>query len=889
VQGPNIAKGVALVAIVAAGLAIAWFAWGLQRQALLPAEIASPPVAHEPPAAPVAAPAAPIPAEPVRSAVAASAADGLTVRGRCVDASSGAPLAGCVVKPNGRRLSEEEAKQYEQEHGKPYDPKEKVEWTDPATQTTSASGEFSFTVVLTDAFAIDRLTIKTDERLPAFVQWQAQRRGVVDLGDLPLDVGCRVRGVVVDAQGNAQSGLRIEVERSAGSAVPAPSSLVQSRPAMTTRQTLADGSFELRAPPGTWVPKVGMRRVLAPETFAVAPLQREGSLRITVEPLQDAVIITGIVVDEAGTPVAGAEIDTRGSRGESGPDGSFRLEAPRERVQKYAELRVTGAGFDYYKTDLPWGTTDARLVLHRQVGLRIQVVAADTGAPIERYGVRCGPAPEEAGPRSGGDFALRLDGTHQDGIAEIPGIGRGRSTLLVQSDGGTHDHSQPTEIDERSLGPEPLRIALAPMTTCTVRVQTRDGVPVTGTKIEVLRPWTDVPIDLETFAWDPAGRSHTSQRNRAIKVSDGTTDETGAARLRGPIGVALALRALGPGHVPCVESAQFAAGSGITLVVSAGATLFGKIGPEGITAKLTSGSSVPGLVLSRREGVPKSFPTEMLKSFPLEPDGTFRWSGIPPGTWSVYVRFTRAAGAMGLWTVAGELVGTVELREGETRELRADLALGFPGKIVGRVQIDGAPASGARGQLVGKELGARGAAQQLVSGAFTIDDSGSFTAEVTPGEYRLKLSFQRAGRWVYMTAPETVVVVADRTVEQTFAVVTTSLRIRLLGAEGTPVEGVVVYAAGGGGDARQMPDWTDESVPTDAQGWTTFAAVPPGQIRMSVVRADLAKPSAMQEFLRENINDPNVLARTHIAIGPVTTRLGEVAEFEITLPAEAGY
>ena len=102
-------QGAALAAIVAAGVAVAWFAWGQEREALRSTELGSVSARHEPPPEPVSAVSAATPAEPVRSPAPASTsepepdkiveaprAETVTITGIAVD-ETGAPVGGAEI------------------------------------------------------------------------------------------------------------------------------------------------------------------------------------------------------------------------------------------------------------------------------------------------------------------------------------------------------------------------------------------------------------------------------------------------------------------------------------------------------------------------------------------------------------------------------------------------------------------------------------------------------------------------------------------------------------------------------------------------------------------------------------------------------------------------
>ena len=76
-----------------------------------------------------------------RAALTASgpvAVEGTTIRGRCVDAATGAPLSDCAVTLTGQPPNQQRLEEYEHSHGP-------VVWSNPEPVTTVGDGHFAFT------------------------------------------------------------------------------------------------------------------------------------------------------------------------------------------------------------------------------------------------------------------------------------------------------------------------------------------------------------------------------------------------------------------------------------------------------------------------------------------------------------------------------------------------------------------------------------------------------------------------------------------------------------------------------------------------------------------------------------------------------------------------
>src|SRR5262249_23161719 len=99
------------------------------------------------------------------------------VRGRCVDAATKAPLAGCAAELHGWNANSERMDEFTLRHGE-------VVWTDPELQTTQEDGrfEFRFSPPPPYQFAVD---LSAEGRAGMGARWSALEPGsVTDVGDV---------------------------------------------------------------------------------------------------------------------------------------------------------------------------------------------------------------------------------------------------------------------------------------------------------------------------------------------------------------------------------------------------------------------------------------------------------------------------------------------------------------------------------------------------------------------------------------------------------------------------------------------------------------------------------------------------------------------------------
>ncbi|MBK8975008.1 MAG: carboxypeptidase regulatory-like domain-containing protein [Planctomycetes bacterium] len=217
----------------------------------------------------------------------------------------------------------------------------------------------------------------------------APSAGVAELGDIRLLRGGDLLGTVTEPDGRGIAGATLRVSSQQGGPAPGALTLDDLVPAATTD---AAGAFAVRhLPPGTWriTASAPGRQSARSSSLTV----RDGAAT-TVDPLVLAVghPLALRVVDTAGAPIAGADVQARSVGGGTGfrgtatsagdgrcsldgvPPGRVRID-----VQCGGHLRTTLDGIDVPR--------DGELSITLERGLRINgtVVDATSGAAIERF------------------------------------------------------------------------------------------------------------------------------------------------------------------------------------------------------------------------------------------------------------------------------------------------------------------------------------------------------------------------------------------------------------------------------------------------------------------------------------------------------------------------
>lgn len=224
--------------------------------------------------------------------------------------------------------------------------------------------------------------------------------------------------------------------------------------------------------------------------------------------------VRGSVVDEAGRPVAGAEVvvdpfTDREARGVSGADGSFAIRAGRPKVLGASILAWSAAGDRLgtfvYKWNLPREQAEApaRVVLRpgRAVVVRVADAsgAAVAGAEVEAIAGFLALASATTGPGGSARLVLPADGRVAQVVAAKPGRGFDYSEYGEVAPNGQ-------AIDGIPAGEVPATVALTLDGARTVRIRAVDpsGKPLAGVKFA---PWYLAKEGRRSHADLPASRA----------------------------------------------------------------------------------------------------------------------------------------------------------------------------------------------------------------------------------------------------------------------------------------------------------------------------------------------------------------------------------------------
>ena len=614
--------------------------------------------------------------------------------------------------------------------------------------------------------------------------------------------------------------------------------------------------------------------------------------------------ITGVVRDDLGQPIRNASIDYepqgRDARGTSrlvtsDKGGIFRIVRVNQdrQVEVSIKARCTGYEPSPSPTKAGWGSQDVALVLLRGRTVQIVVRDGDLGKPLERYGVRCFPAPSFMGRRSSAEGELRERGEHAGGVLELGGVPRGRQVLIVEPDGEDWEPSAGQEFEMTDSGAPRQDVTVWRNLKKTVRVKRQDGSPVAKSRVDLLRRISDGPIDQETHAaesgqlWMISGTGM-----HALAIAEGVTSDDGTVELAGPPRERLVLRALGPGHVPLVREVELTPAEGvIELVVLSGATLVGRLQPPEVLRELAgpdpprlrpgrtpSRGSMSGVFL-RHKTTRSEHPVR--EGAPLDADGTFRIEGVPAGAWDVHLRYPEPMGA-GASTIQSQKIGAVDLVDGQECHESYDVSYLVKAEVEGVVTLDGQPLEDATVGFDGTRELADGEATVDTNLFIRLEPGGKFRMALFPADYRLVAHARRGKRSSVLHDDDVFRLAPGQKLARTFDLRSSVAKLRVMASDGvTPVPGIPLLF-----DVPKS-SWPVDSEPTRDDGTVDVEGLPPGPIPVLVWPKDLSTDEARMAFMRRRpgkglFKDALVPVTTITITPPLTSAT-------IVLPASTGY
>ncbi len=586
----------------------------------------------------------------------------MLVRGRCIDADTGMPLAGVRVTLTAETLLEVALAER----------REPLVWRDPPPVVTDATGRFQFLLLtgspLEYSFVVER------EGWLAFVPPPCRAGQFARPFEIPLReiVPAVVR--VVDTERQPVGAVLLEVELD--SHVPR----CGTRAVHATSRADGFALFEPGLPRG--LHRATVIAGAAPAAGDVITGREERIPEIVVE--RAPVVLAGRVVDRSGLPARGVRVTARNFASIAPACTAATDEAGRFELRSAAIARTWHVAADrplaappLDEREFPAGTRDLHLIVTDAGSIQLEVVDDATGEPVERFVVGL-----ECTDRYGTLPQLPRRGHHANGRLLLADLPPGEVELEV------HPADPALEITTGTMMVQagavvPLRIALrrAPV----IRVRTHaGGVPVPDARVDLLGSWLGPPSARVTYDPPvPRGASHGYQSTS--RVGRAYTDGEGRAELackRG--GMPLFVQVDAPEFVPCVVPVSLDAGGGaVEIGLSPGARLAVTLRPEGIARRLEA--VCPGVpIVLELARLPSGSPEEYLGAFGVD---ACAFDRLEPGAFRLLLfvrgmlRWTSDGTRRGVATSHVLLERELELHAGVEAEVEFDLAECEPGTL----------------------------------------------------------------------------------------------------------------------------------------------------------------------------------------------------------------
>lgn len=762
-------------------------------------------------------------------------------------------------------------------------------WDDPPIVVQSREdGKFELRLRTPPVYRGWRLQIRVDGRVPLEQLFDELTAGRHELGDIQLRRGCLLTGAVRDGQGRPHAGVRVFLSR----LVDWNQTVVEQN--FLVLRSSADGTF--RAPahlaPAQWKVNVHEAQLLEEKPLLVDLSGKTShDLQIRVRNFEEVSEITGWVLDEAGRPLTPSWIHFEPSGdysstcwSETDKHGRFLVQRRQRDPEGKITLIVTGRGRPTHRVPgVAWNTKGLRIVVPQPPALELTVREAETGRPVEHYGVI------HQQSRRMLDFGVLSPLSHIEqhpgGRVRINGLSCGRHRFTVVPRDPALAWSEPRDIEVGEEPPTPLVFALPRRGARSVAVVDASGHPVAGVKLQLLRPGF-AGRKQRLFIIDPLDTSGASGPALALLEREVLTDSDGQQVLGGNPTHGYLLRVLHATHLPqllweVVPDARFGE---LRIVLDRGCVVHGRVEPLELWKRFLShrpapgeGRETPGIGFSVQSLVPESVRRASSLVLP-DPSGHFVIQGVPPGaaelSMSWYRRdrenLDREVTTVHRWS---------ELPVDRPAEIVVDLRRLQPVQVEGLVTCNGRPMPDTPITVsVVQELGA---VRKIVQGfQVRTDADGRFVCETLTGNWE---AYWFPG--VEEPFSPSLVVQAGSVTAQTramnLAFRSGALNLVLQDDEQTPLAGVVVYATPKDhkGRIHRLP-------PSDARGGAGLPHMAPGEYHLWTWPRLLASRAARRKVFGD---DADAAEKARIFLGTIEVVMGKAVERRLALPETAGY
>ncbi len=724
----------------------------------------------------------------------------VAVVGRCVD-ENGLPLAGSELKIRGVARNSDEARG-------------KLGLGLVASATSAKDGSFELRL---------ELAANTYYSLRASLAGMLQTRGPlndfresrdpelenVDLGDIVMRRGARMRAKVVDQNGSPVSGVSVIA------LVGVPSFDGGSPATEYAGRSKPDGSLVFGGDPllmtGSWEMRTGAsREIIAPRRLVVPSDSSEFAVQLVVRDRDRTDSISGRVLAESGVPQSGVRVsalhdDRRLIRSiQSANDGSFRIYGKSDAKEPVIiQVEGTGGLLAAYSEQVNWGTSDLELVMRQATGLDLTVVD-ESGIAVEDFGVAVAWSGD---PYKQAINQVEHEGKQPEGFLRVDGVGRGGTIAVLvwptEDDFALH---MPVNVALPENSRARATVTLPRKRPYSFRVVDEAGEPVLGSKVELvqcdespLSATTEV-YPLESVLWNLNFWNVNPERKDwvlAFLLDSGETDSEGRILLRGPRRDRIGLRVTAEDHPPLILYPVTLTDGEQELTVSEVAALRGMVQPGDLEQRFRPDASKmlppdrrPGLMLRRVGEGKTTIMTSQGKVIAIADDGSFSVESLKAERVEVVLYWWRQI-AENSWQAELMMppLAVVDLIAGQVHELELDLSAHLPGRLTGTVIRNGQPAGHAGVRLTSRMISPRGFESfQEIAGIET-DAEGKFSVgALQVGGYALSLQvFDKDHSETWLSAPDWVQVSTGQESDAVFQVSGRAVRVLIKDEAGDPV------------------------------------------------------------------------------------------------------
>jgi len=603
------------------------------------------------------------------------------------------------------------------------------------------------------------------------------------VGDVVLDPGERVQGRVIDPQGRPIEGVAVAVEEADQNPM-----MTMGGPRLGATRTESDG---VTGPDG-WFTVPDLRRGqalgLALSRTGYLATREAGVTPPTVEPLQVTMYpsskIKGVVLDDRGAPIPGADITLQRSKTGGGGGAIFKFIS--------RENATSDDGGQFVFDGVEPGTVSLSAKASGWQEAKREALEVPRGDDLTGVEMRLAPGAVIVGrvltpdgrPAVGAEVGIVSDQPEMVRFSGTPTDGDGRFRL----EGVAPGRASVEASHERYV--RAVRDVDAKPGVNTVELQLEGGTEVRGVVVDA----AGAPV--------PGAWVHLSQRGSDWGFHDATSGADGSFTLTGVSEGDYSATAGRAGYAaagdPTAVSVRGEPVGDVRIKLDRGAILRGKI--TGLDAasfsKVDVRAVLPGM--------------ESMTTGSVDAEGNYRLEDLSAGSWRV-VASLRSTGE--------QARGEVAIEPGST-EAQLDLEFGKGLRLTGRIVRGSAPVAEAN-------LFLRGTNVEYVTSSRSERDGNFVVGGLKPGTYKLEVRQWETG----LAYEETIDVATSREI----VIEIPSARIAGVvvdAGDGEPIPGVTVTLAAPG--AADEPSFLGERrVTTDLDGKFRLEDLADGEWRLS--------------------------------------------------------